>query len=404
MAVSSPQDSKKYGRKTEGLVGGLLACLSSPPSCAGMQLLPERNLASNMGVSRNTVCRALDVLVKQGILSKRQGSGIFVRKVPQFTELQSPQNSGFSAIAPSILFAQPKKQTRLRAIPAKSLLKLGFWRDKKPVGESMIQVQRGIQDQAYKLGHRVYFHDFNPFGAQGETVANLLSQQNFAKYDGHLVLSILAPFFQQAAKIKPITSAFLWNAQCNLDLSPLVHIDEDRAHQEALRHLLASGCTRVAFLGYDDSDDFTPQTVLPNVGRCDVIHREILSKHGLSFAEAAFAKPDTASVSRAVNKLLSGDLPPDGLYVSDDIILCNAFPLLEKARLRPGKELAVITHCNYGIPLPKGVNWSRMEFNPYQLGVLALQNLVREIESAGEEMLSFAHIPHWIPGTTHLRS
>ena len=43
-------------------------------------LPPERNLAEDLGVSRITVRKALDALVSEGMLTRRQGAGTFVAK------------------------------------------------------------------------------------------------------------------------------------------------------------------------------------------------------------------------------------------------------------------------------------------------------------------------------------
>src|SRR5262245_34829121 len=42
-------------------------------------LPPERELAAEFGISRITVRKAIDGLVNEGLLARRQGSGTFVR-------------------------------------------------------------------------------------------------------------------------------------------------------------------------------------------------------------------------------------------------------------------------------------------------------------------------------------
>ncbi|MBI5521885.1 MAG: FadR family transcriptional regulator [Desulfarculus sp.] len=46
----------------------------------GQQILPERELAQSMGVSRPTVRAAINKLVDRGLLEHRQGQGTFVRQ------------------------------------------------------------------------------------------------------------------------------------------------------------------------------------------------------------------------------------------------------------------------------------------------------------------------------------
>jgi GntR family transcriptional regulator len=54
-------------------------------------LLPERDLASELNVSRITVRKAIDGLVSEGLLMRRQGSGTFVcaRVEKNFSKLTS---------------------------------------------------------------------------------------------------------------------------------------------------------------------------------------------------------------------------------------------------------------------------------------------------------------------------
>ena len=44
----------------------------------GESLPPERELAEEFGISRITVRKALDALVSEGMLTRRQGAGTFV--------------------------------------------------------------------------------------------------------------------------------------------------------------------------------------------------------------------------------------------------------------------------------------------------------------------------------------
>ena len=48
---------------------------------AGSRLLPSRELAQRLGVSRNTVITALDQLIAEGYLEARIGAGTFVTEV-----------------------------------------------------------------------------------------------------------------------------------------------------------------------------------------------------------------------------------------------------------------------------------------------------------------------------------
>jgi hypothetical protein len=79
----------------------------------------------------------------------------------------------------------------------------------------------------------------------------------------------------------------------------------------------------------------------------------------------------------------------------------KAFPILTGMGYYPGRNLAVITHSNKGIPLPSGPEWSRMEFDPLQVATLTLDVIVAEMKSALPDIISLAHKPTWIEGNSH---
>lgn len=73
------------------LQGALRRAVQSQMLKADEALPPERELAADFGVSRITVRKALDGLVDEGLLTRRQGSGTFVNGVveKQFSKLTS---------------------------------------------------------------------------------------------------------------------------------------------------------------------------------------------------------------------------------------------------------------------------------------------------------------------------
>jgi GntR family transcriptional regulator, transcriptional repressor for pyruvate dehydrogenase complex len=65
-------------RLHETIVSEVHALITADKLKAGDRLPPERVLAAEMGVSRNSVREALRILESRGILSARQGQGVFV--------------------------------------------------------------------------------------------------------------------------------------------------------------------------------------------------------------------------------------------------------------------------------------------------------------------------------------
>jgi DNA-binding LacI/PurR family transcriptional regulator len=134
------------------------------------------------------------------------------------------------------------------------------------------------------------------------------------------------------------------------------------------------------------------------------VYDRTLQELGQGYRRAEYSDLVEENDVAAVRRLFSGEDVPQALYVTDDIKMHHILPVLRSLGREPGRNLAMITHANYGSPLPAGIEWSRLEFDPYSVGRLAMQSLVRDIESSGDDLLSFSHRAAWRPGKTHFRT
>ncbi len=66
------------GNKTEQIVTHIRDFIAAGTLRAGNQLMPTRELAAELGVARGTVVTAIEILVAEGLLISRTGSGTFV--------------------------------------------------------------------------------------------------------------------------------------------------------------------------------------------------------------------------------------------------------------------------------------------------------------------------------------
>ena len=84
-------DSHTVGALYTRLAARLRQAIHQGRLSVGAVLPPERELAQSLGVSRQTVRKAVDELTREGLLAARQGSGTFVagRIVEPLTELAS---------------------------------------------------------------------------------------------------------------------------------------------------------------------------------------------------------------------------------------------------------------------------------------------------------------------------
>jgi DNA-binding LacI/PurR family transcriptional regulator len=376
--------------------------LSASPSRAGLRLTPERELAAAMGIARHQVRNALDNLVELQVLTRKHGSGVYVRKVPDPLPRKARGLRRWrSLLTPDLLFAKSRTNPRLKADPSKVRLRMGVWWQESHPSESVNLLWAGAVDQAKDLGHDLIFHDMAPFESQEEKTRTLQESPDFLHCDGHLILVPLAQVYFEAKGERNLPAVFIWPGMCDPSLQPLIRIDANEALTESMRHLAEAGCRRIALLGLDISDQAELPFIKSQQSRFDPVYASTTKSMGLRYQRSAYSRPDARSAAEAVHFLLSEGEAFDGLVVGDDVVLEHALPALESRGLRPGVDIALITFSNHGRGLPPGYRWSRMEFHPYQLGRLAVQCLVKDIQSAGEDLLSFSHQPQWISGETH---
>ena len=376
--------------------------LSASPSRAGLRLIPERELAAALGIARYQIRIALDNLVELQVLTRKHGSGVYVRKVPD----PLPQGARglkrwLSLLTPDELFAKSRTSPRLKADPSHVRLRMGVWWQSLYPSESVNLLWAGAVDQAKDLGHDLTFHDIDSFESQEDKTRTLQESPDFLLCDGHLILVPLAQTYFEAKGERNLPAVFIWPGMCDPSLQPLIRIDANEALTESMRHLAEAGCRRIALLGLDTSDQAVLPFIQSHQRRFDPVYASTTKSMGLRYQRSAYSRPDARSAAEAVHFLLSEGEAFDGLVVADDVVLEHALPALEARGLRPGVDIGLITFSNHRRALPPGYRWSRMEFHPYQLGRLAVQCLVKDIQSAGEDLLSFSHQPQWISGDTH---
>lgn len=148
-----------------------------------------------MGIARNQVRNALENLVEMQVLTRKQGSGVYVRKVPE------PLPRGAHGLEPWLpllnserLFVKTQPNLRLKACPTKVRLRMGGWwqTKQKTPSRSVELLLGGALDQAKELGHELVFHELDPFETQSSKAQTLQQDRDFLDLDGYLVLASLA--------------------------------------------------------------------------------------------------------------------------------------------------------------------------------------------------------------------
>src|ERR1700735_343803 len=77
---------------TDQLAGALRQAIATTQLPSGLRLPSSRRLAEQLEVARNTVIRAYEALIVEGLIESRPSSGLFVA-VPPPIEIQHPEPS-----------------------------------------------------------------------------------------------------------------------------------------------------------------------------------------------------------------------------------------------------------------------------------------------------------------------
>jgi DNA-binding LacI/PurR family transcriptional regulator len=213
--------------------------------------------------------------------------------------------------------------------------------------------------------------------------------------DGYVVDATWATAFADAMGGIPPATVFFYPGKCQKSLQPLIDIDTDSGVGRAIQVFAEEGATRIGLLGGVGAGE--------SGGGQELAYNRAMEDAGLAYRAAIFVdRPwQPARVRQGMARLLDRADPPEAVYISDDHFLQPAARELASRGLTPGRDLAVITLANRGIPLPNGTNWSRIEFDPMLVGQMTVDSLLQAIRTAGHTLISFSHNPTWWPGETH---
>jgi len=377
--------------------------LSLPPSRAEMPIKSEPVLARMLGLKRPTVRKAIDRLVEEGILIRRNGSGTYVRKVASTGDASAVHATSMMD-GESLFDVVKERQQRCAPLNKDKKFEIGTvinW-----TGQSLSGVYKRIYDGLIARGEEIGAHiNIHPLAvlsrsqATKERVRELLAEDQF---DGLIVSSkdevVLDVLSEQTHR--PVVYLDFANRDWNLrlDLHPMISFDLRYAMISALKRFFAVGHQRIALVGFS----YGGKNGTVDEEEDQLLYEYAMKRLGLQYRQAVFIGTDEEKKRACLEQMMTGPNAPTAVYFCDDVALIHAYPVLRDLGCKPGKDVAVITHSNKGVALPAGVDWSRMEFAPLQVATLTLDVIVAEMKSTLPDIVSLAHKPTWIAGTSHV--
>jgi len=373
---------------TMNLTNELRAAISRLPARVGARLRSERELAASLSLTHARVRRAYRQLVEEGILVQQQGAGTFVRRVPNLPETPSDveQRIRASDLLHSQSSASPESATRAM----RQELDLGlWWQSLHVMSPTQQSILASMVERIESLGHRVSLHAMNRGSSKLPITAEELAQRlRDNPRDAYLVNGWEAGLFAEALGQTDRPIVYFSTHDMVSMPTPCIALDTYAAVAEAMAQFEAVGIDRVGMLIH--------APVLVDQKK----HLQYLRRRGFDVQYGCVSAFELAPVADAVDQLLNAGC--EGIYIEDNHLLPLFAEAIKARDLKPGSDIAVITHSNRNQPFADEVDWSCIQFDPELLGRQAVDTLVHATQDADFRPTRLAMRADWLPGATHL--
>lgn len=377
------------------LAGRLKAAFSNPPVKAGMRLNPERELARLLNVSPKCINRTLGILTDEGILSKRHGSGNYIRRIPGdpvAADLSVEQLFPASEL-------EEDAAPHLASLPEQQRLTIQLWSGfhRNPGRNENYSLYCKIRSQLELAGHALETCDIIDSHWRPVPLKEVAETLKTHPADGYLVTSPLGEHF-----IKAYTMAFGTHPSAVVFLSswgddefnePEIRLDGQEAVIRAVREFARNGLEKIAFLGID--------TTYHSSCADRRIYEFAMSRAGLDYRLSRHVEVKREAAYRAVSEMLDAPEPPEALFIGEDLLIEGVKDVLAERNLLPGRDLAVITISHSEGSSEIHPDWTSLDFNRDLTGVVAVNELLAHLLTAGHEMRSIAMLAKWCFRGTH---
>jgi DNA-binding LacI/PurR family transcriptional regulator len=357
-----------------------------------MRLRPERELSRRLSLDRRRLRAILDRFVETGVLTRTQGSGTFVRKVP-FRQPSSEFSQDEIRELQSILFVDPFDYLSAERTGGKlRQLRIGVIADFEPTNLVHQLVLSGIAQALEENENEMNLCSIPHLLDHRDPEGELSVQLGKVDCDGYIVLSKLAELFTRILPASEIPVAYLWPGSAPFFCQPLVDFDSDGAMEVAFSRIRERGFRRISVVEFSEDREY------------DRLFRKrfarLLEDAPNCSGEVDIVDRISNGIAETLEKRLRGSERPDAIYVADDHLLPDVKAAIEDCGFRLGADVGVVTLANVGLPLVEGVSWTRLEFNPHLLGRSVVEALLRVIRTAGEEISSLSYHATWREGET----
>jgi DNA-binding LacI/PurR family transcriptional regulator len=374
---------------------------SRPPVKVGMRLRPEREMIRRLGLGKKCVSLALKLLEDEKILSKRQGSGNYVRKIPaRYPEGALPGK----LLAATEVFPDSELEQedtpRMASLPEQQRLKIQLWsgfhrphRDNVNYG-----MYKKIKEQIELQGHDLVTREIVDDAWNPRPRSDMVQELKAEPADGYLVTSPLGSLFEQAYidafGTTPNEVIYISSWGYETELEPMICLDGHEAIIRAVRKFYDKGMRKIAYLGIDD---------LYHPGRIDRHAYDFaMDLAGSDYRMSEHVPVSKEAVRDAITRMLESDDIPEALVIGDNHLFADVAKVLDQKNIIPGKKLAIIAINSTEQKPCCPPNWTSIDFDRNLIGPMAVHELLKQLLIAGTEVRSIALLGKWHLRHSHL--
>jgi LacI family transcriptional regulator len=186
---------------------------------------------------------------------------------------------------------------------------------------------------------------------------------------------IVAPIADDHAYLRsfPCPVVFVDRRPRNLDADTVV-VDDHEAAAMAVRHLIAHGHRRIAFLG----DDPVLQTARLRLEG----YRAALREAGISEEIILNCRPDTDDAARHTERLLDAGEPPTAIFSANTRVSLGAVPVLHRLQRL---DIAFVGFGDFPMADSLSPGVTVIDHSAEAIGKLAAERLMKRLEGSDED-------------------
>lgn len=175
-------------------------------------------------------------------------------------------------------------------------------------------------------------------------------------------------------------------AECHECMS--IVIDNFKAGYEAVSHLIDQGCKRIVLLGGNLMRNVYSERFRG--------YKQALADNKIGFDEELIMVTDMSGQAgiEAAKKMLKMEVPPDGLFASNDTSAVAAMVELENAGIRIPDDIAVVGFNNEPVSQVIRPNLTTIDYPAREIGEIAAASVINRLKNTQSPNLSTIVLKH----------